>query len=373
MKRRLPITINVNGLSLCHKASGGVSIATLPDVCKTPSPGGPVPVPYPNVARSRDLAKGTKTINADGGNMCARFGSEFSRSTGDEPGTLGGVKSGTFTKEATWITYSFDVKFEGKGACRLTDKMFHNHQNTVNAGGLLQRVLDARKVLVEMLCECDKEIQPTKNDTCMSLGNKKHECMEKKKAEHNGSGKSPKLDGERGYNYKTGKPDTYKMSRQQRFTRLAELKRKIKTAKTALESAKWGRKALKIAKSTPVSFVVGLAIDYLIVDPAIDAAFQQLDDLIKERDAIGKSLKDTIFPDGALRGEGGKIEAFFEYKFGCPKGVKSGTGVSTGEAIPGWSDGQEERVDDLLAAMKASDSDSVDPEAVSELLTNAVC
>ena len=27
------------------------------------------------------------------------------------------------------------MKLEGKGACRLTDKMFHNHQNTVNIGG----------------------------------------------------------------------------------------------------------------------------------------------------------------------------------------------------------------------------------------------
>jgi hypothetical protein len=135
-------TINVNGsasgLTLCHRASDGVASATIPDVCKTPSPGGPVPVPYPNVAMSRDLAKGTTTVSADGGNMCANYGSEFSRSTGDEPGTAGGVKSSTFTKEATWITYSFDVKLEGKGACRLSDKMFMNHGNTVCANGVLQ-------------------------------------------------------------------------------------------------------------------------------------------------------------------------------------------------------------------------------------------
>src|SRR3989442_6002855 len=69
-------TININGLTLCHKGSDGISTATLPDVCKTPSPGGPVPVPYSNVARSSDLAKGTTTVQADGGNMCANYGSE---------------------------------------------------------------------------------------------------------------------------------------------------------------------------------------------------------------------------------------------------------------------------------------------------------
>jgi hypothetical protein len=90
------------------------------------------------VALSSDLAKGTTTVHADGGNMCANYGSEFSVSAGDEAGTVGGVTSGVFKKEATWISHSFDVKLEGRAACRLSDKMFHNHQNTVNMSGVLQ-------------------------------------------------------------------------------------------------------------------------------------------------------------------------------------------------------------------------------------------
>ena len=131
----MSVTVNINGLSLCHRLSGGVSRATLPDVCNTPGRGA---VPYPNVALARDLAKGTTTVQADGADMCANFGSEFSRSTGDEPGTSGGVTSQVNMREATWMTYSFDVKLEGKGACRLTDKMFHNRRNTVNMAGLTQ-------------------------------------------------------------------------------------------------------------------------------------------------------------------------------------------------------------------------------------------
>ncbi len=166
----MSVTVNVNGLSLCHKGSGGVSMATVPDVCKTPSPGGPVPVPYPNVAKASDLAKGTTTVAADGGNTCAKYGSEFSLSAGDEPGTAGGVKSSTFKKEASWITHSFDVKLEGKGACRLTDKMFHNHQNTVNMGGLLQQILELGevRVLCKLMCDCIRE------------GNPKQRCVEDK-------------------------------------------------------------------------------------------------------------------------------------------------------------------------------------------------
>jgi len=159
----MPLTINVNNLSLCHKGSNGISTATVPDVCKTPSPGGPVPIPYPNIAMSSDLVKGTTTVTADGGNMCANYGSEFFKSTGDEPGTIGGVVSSTFMKEATWITFSFDVKLEGKGACRLTDKMFHNHQNTVNLSGELQALIAQHPevaVICAIICKCD-EAAPT--------------------------------------------------------------------------------------------------------------------------------------------------------------------------------------------------------------------
>lgn len=128
----MPVTVAVNNFTLAHKGSNGIAAATIPDVCKTPSPAGPVPIPYPNIAMSSSLAKGTKTVKADGKKMCAHKKSEYSRSNGDEPGTAGGVKSSTNMKEAKWITSSMNVKMEGKGACRLSDKMTNNHANTVS-------------------------------------------------------------------------------------------------------------------------------------------------------------------------------------------------------------------------------------------------
>jgi len=163
----MPVTVKVNGAanSLVHKGSNGVSIATIPDVCKTPSPAGPVPIPYPNISQSATLDKGTTTVKADGGMMIAIKGSEFSLSNGDNAGVAGGVKSSTFMKESTWILYSFDVKMDGQGACRLTDKKFQNHENTVDLAGLFQRPLavalgmDPDELAVaDCLCEafCDK-------------------------------------------------------------------------------------------------------------------------------------------------------------------------------------------------------------------------
>ena len=129
-------TVNVNGLSLVHRKSGGVSDATLPDVCLTPPSG--APVPYTNTAFSKDLARGTRSIAVDGGNPAATSLSAFAKSSGDEPGSRGGVASGTVGDEATFLSYSFDVKLEGRGAARLTDKMLHNAGNTVDCGGVRQ-------------------------------------------------------------------------------------------------------------------------------------------------------------------------------------------------------------------------------------------
>ena len=135
----MPVTVKVNGTanSLVHKGSNHLSMATIPDVCKTPSPAGPVPIPYPNISQSATLDKGTTTVKADGGMMIAVKGSEFSLSNGDNAGVAGGVKSSTFMKESTWILYSFDVKMDGKNACRLSDKKFQNHENTVDLGGAI--------------------------------------------------------------------------------------------------------------------------------------------------------------------------------------------------------------------------------------------
>lgn len=130
----MPSHIRVNGLGLTYKGTIGTSTATLPDVCKTPSPGGPVPLPYPNIANQSSLRNGTTTVKAKG-KMIAIKRSQYGRSNGDEPGTVGGVKSNVNMQATDWITYSFDVKMDGQNACRHTDKKFHNNRNTVDLAG----------------------------------------------------------------------------------------------------------------------------------------------------------------------------------------------------------------------------------------------
>jgi hypothetical protein len=123
------VSVGVNNLSVVHADSGGVS-PSFPDVCKTPSPAGPVPIPYPNIAKSSDTAKGTSTVKCDGNPVCVKD-SNFSMSTGDEAGSAGGgVVSNKIKGKAEFVLFSMDVKFEGKNVCRALDIMLHNDKNT---------------------------------------------------------------------------------------------------------------------------------------------------------------------------------------------------------------------------------------------------
>lgn len=120
-------TTFANSRGIAHKGSGGLSIV-FPDVCKTPTPGGPIPIPYPNIGKSSDTSKGPKSVKVDK-KMPMVKGAVYMMSTGDEAGTAGGVISSKFKSECEFMLYSFDVKFEGKNVCRMGDPLFHNTKN----------------------------------------------------------------------------------------------------------------------------------------------------------------------------------------------------------------------------------------------------
>lgn len=127
-------TIGANGLSVVHKGSGGEANASVPDVCLTKVGKPVVPIPYGNNAKSSDLANGSTTVTADGGNSIALQDSTFSTSTGDASGDKKGVSSGTIEGEAKFVTASSNVIIEGRGVARQTDQMTMNNANTMCFG-----------------------------------------------------------------------------------------------------------------------------------------------------------------------------------------------------------------------------------------------
>jgi hypothetical protein len=119
----------VNGLSPVTSESDG-TVAGFPDVCLTPGPSGPVPVPYPNIAKSDSLKDGSKSVTINGAPVCLSS-SRLGTSTGNEAGTAGGgVASGKTKGAAHPLSFSFDVKIEGKPVVRNTDLFTLNDYNT---------------------------------------------------------------------------------------------------------------------------------------------------------------------------------------------------------------------------------------------------
>lgn len=122
--------VSVNNMTVVHAKSDGM-VNFMPDVCKTQVGPAVVPIPYPNIAQSQDTDQGSSTVNVDGNPIMLKS-SVFSKSTGDEAGSLGGVMSGCTGGKAEFINYSFDVKVEGKNVPRLGDQMLGNKGSAVN-------------------------------------------------------------------------------------------------------------------------------------------------------------------------------------------------------------------------------------------------
>lgn len=118
----------VNGRSPVTKVSDG-TVTAFPDVCKTPIGPSIVPIPYPNIAKSGDLANGSKSVMINGAPVCLSS-SEISTSTGDEAGSAKGIGSGTTQGKAFPLNYSFDIQIEGKHPVRNGDPFINNNRNT---------------------------------------------------------------------------------------------------------------------------------------------------------------------------------------------------------------------------------------------------
>jgi uncharacterized Zn-binding protein involved in type VI secretion len=121
---------------------GGQAALTGPlDVCKTPSPGGPVPIPYPNFAMMNQIDGSTASSKVKTVNMKTAYkGTKTTMTTGDEGGTAGGgVKSNKIKGPCEIKQGSSKVKIEGKPAATVTKMTGHNDSpnNNMPAGTIV--------------------------------------------------------------------------------------------------------------------------------------------------------------------------------------------------------------------------------------------
>jgi hypothetical protein len=129
--------------------AGGQCFA-FPDVCKTPSPGGPIPIPYPNIAMPNQ-ANGSTTsqkVKIANKNACTTK-TEISMSSGDEAGCAGGgVVSSKFKGPAQYKKGSSKVKVEGAPIVHLTSIVAMNGGSNANMPPAVQVAPSQTKVTV---------------------------------------------------------------------------------------------------------------------------------------------------------------------------------------------------------------------------------
>ncbi len=103
-----------------------------PDVCLTPSPVGPVPIPYPNIALGPTAVPNVPNVLI----MCMpahNMATSVPMSNGDNAGVATGVASGTVMGPRRHLTGSFTTLINGMPATRLTSMAIQNSTNCPGA------------------------------------------------------------------------------------------------------------------------------------------------------------------------------------------------------------------------------------------------
>lgn len=97
------------------------------DVCKTPPLGNPVP--YTNIANGNEAIPNNPTIIWVGGPV-HNLNTEIPITHADEPGSMGGVASGTVASRSRHVTGVNNILINGAPVTRMTSINLPNNQNT---------------------------------------------------------------------------------------------------------------------------------------------------------------------------------------------------------------------------------------------------
>jgi hypothetical protein len=182
-----------NTREITCQAGSSKSIAAFPDVCMTPpeNPATPpgVPVPYPNFGMASDTTEGSKTVKINKKPVMLRNQSHFKKSSGDEAGCAAkkGVISSKNRGKVYFVSWSPDVKVEGKNVVRHLDMTTHNHGSPANEGVPWPHI--GRMDLINSVDGCEKEKKKIKDECGDPIDKNKAKCpnpsaVEAAKAEH---------------------------------------------------------------------------------------------------------------------------------------------------------------------------------------------
>jgi hypothetical protein len=129
---------------------GGMAQSCAPDVCKVPSPTGPLPTPLVNIFQFNQAnpSSASQKVFFDGA-MAVTIQTKILMSQGDEAGTAGGMISNRFIGPGSISPASGSTKvfLEGKMAVPMGCMTFHNGDACFNTTGQCPMAAQA-KVMV---------------------------------------------------------------------------------------------------------------------------------------------------------------------------------------------------------------------------------
>lgn len=119
--------------------NGGAQTSASPDVCKVPTPAGPVPTPFVNLGTTQmadpgGLVRKVLVVNMPALNQA----SKITMSNGDQPGTAGGVASNKIMGEIQFMNGSTKVMVGGKPAVRVGVMTGQNGKPVNAVGSVIQ-------------------------------------------------------------------------------------------------------------------------------------------------------------------------------------------------------------------------------------------
>ena len=186
-----------NGRSVSCKSGVDKVIAAFPDVALSPPspPAGPIPIPYPLFSKASDTTSGTKKVKINKKEAMTDK-SQYKKSMGDEAATKSfgqGVITHCLGGKVKFISFSMDVKLEGKKAVRHLDMTTSNHMSPQANASVPWADVAKMKVAGHSCAKIIAEIHPYGDADCPE-GSQSHHIVDNSNFTMPGARKTPLKD-----------------------------------------------------------------------------------------------------------------------------------------------------------------------------------
>lgn len=130
-------------------------VSLTPDICKTPVGNSVVPIPYTITGEFKDAKDVSRSVKTQSAPVFLHNKSVIPSVKGDERGTLGGVKSGTYLKRVESKDYSSTKGANGTQTIQESRMVWMNNRNTI--GRIYERGVQAARTRLQSLGKAASE------------------------------------------------------------------------------------------------------------------------------------------------------------------------------------------------------------------------